>query len=367
MRFTCEQTILSDALGSCIHAVSAKSTITALEGILLNADESVTLSAYNFKTAICKTFFASVYKTGKYVLNARMFYDIVKKLPDDMVEVSIEQNMTATIKCGASEYNIMATAAEEFPALPEVSKNSGIAIQNKMLKTMINDTIFAISDNENKPIHTGSLFEIEGTNLNLVSVDGYRLALRREEVANQSGESFSFVVPGDTLRDVMRLLPENEELTHIFPDKKHALFEIADTLVTTRLLEGEFLDYRRAIPENLPYVMQVDVKKLQTSVERVSLIISERLKNPIRCVFFDSSVKLSCTTTLGRATDECEIGFCPETIEIGFNNKYMIDALRACPDAVVNVGLSDGISPCVLRPVEGEHFVYLILPVRLKQ
>lgn len=367
MKFTCEKALLLDGISSCIYAVSAKSTITALEGLLITAQEQVTLAAYNFKTAILKTFDATVYTEGKFVLNARIFHDIVRKLPDDIVEITIDQNFTTTIKCGAAEYNLIATAADEFPQLPSVSKNQGIKVENNILKDLINQTVFAVSDDENKPIHTGCLFEIADQNVTVVAVDGYRLALRRTLIDNPSGDSFSFVVPGETLKDILRLLPENDEGSFIYPDKKHALFEIENTLVITRLLEGEFLDYHRAIPKNHTVELEINVKALQTTVERVSLIISERLKNPIRCVFFDSMVKVSCITTLGRAYDECPISFCPDQIEIGFNNRYIFDVLRACPDETIKLRLIDSVSPAIITPVEGDDYVYMVLPVRLKQ
>lgn len=367
MKFTCEKFLLQDAISSCIHAVSSKSTITALEGLMITAGEHVTISAYNFKTAIIKNFDATVYRQGSYVLNARIFYDIVRKLPDDIIEITVEDNFSATIKSGVSEYNIIATSAEEFPELPSCIRRSGIKIKNSVMKSLIEQTVFAVSDNETKPIHTGCLFEGVENGLTVVAVDGYRLALRKEEIENESGESFKFVVPGDTLKDILRLLPENDESTVIYPDKKHALFEIDNTVVITRLLEGEFLDYNRAIPQTSKVNLTIDVKAIRESIERVSLIISERLKNPIRCIFFNTSVKISCITALGKAYDETPVSFCPEEIEIGFNNKYIMDALKACSDETVTLGLTDGVSPAVIRPTEGDKYIYMVLPVRLKQ
>lgn len=367
MKFTCEKLLLLDAISSCIHAVSSKSTITALEGLMITARENVTISAYNFKTAIIKTFDANVYSEGRYVLNARIFFDIVRKLPDEIIEIEIDERFTTTIKSGVSEYNIIATSAEEFPEIPSCSKSNSIGIKNTTLKNLIDQTVFSVSDNETKPIHTGCLFKVTQNRLSVVAVDGYRLALRREQVENQSGEDFKFVVPGDTLKDILRLLPENEEITTIYPDQKHALFEIENTIVITRLLEGEFLDYNRAIPQNTGVKINVDTRQIRESVERVSLIVSERLKNPVRCIFFDTSVKISCTTALGRAYDECPISFCKDQIEIGFNNKYILDALKACQTDQIVLGLTDGVSPAVITPLEGDSFVYMVLPVRLKQ
>lgn len=366
MHFSCEKSILNDAVSVCIHAVASKSSVPALEGLLITAGSTVSVCGYNFKTAIQKSFDADITQTGAIVINARIFSEIIRKVPDDIIEISVDDRLMTTIKCGASEFNIMATSAEEYPDLPSVDSNAGVRVPNSVLREMISRTSFAISDNENKPIHTGSLFEVEGDQLTIVSVDGYRLAIRRSECQNLRHENFHFVVPGDTLRELSRILPEDDETTTICPEQKHALFQFSGTVVTTRLLEGEFLNYRSAIPADQPIKLEIDVKALTAAVERVSLIISERLKNPVRCLFDEHGLKLSCITALGRSYDELEMAPCPEPIEIGFNNRYLLDALRAVDGDTCILELKSGLSPCILRPVEGDDFTYLVLPVRLK-
>ncbi len=367
MKFSCEKAVLNEAISVCIHAVAAKSTISVLEGLLLTAKDELTVCGYNFKTGIKKTVSAEIAETGAIVLNAKIFNDIVRKLPDDRIEISSDDHYMTTIRCGMSEFNIIGASAEEFPELPNVEKSDGIALSCRLLRSMIDHTVFAVSDNENKPIHTGSLFEIQDNKLTVVSVDGYRLAMSQEEIQNAGGRQLSFVAPGETLKEVSRILPDSDdELIHIYPERKHALFEIDGALITTRLLEGEFLNYRNAIPTDCAIQLEIDVKSIINCVERVSLIISERLKNPIRCCFEEESLKISCITSLGRAYDECPIPNCPEKIEIGFNNRYLLDALRACPEDKVILELKSSLSPCVIRPVEGEKFLYLVLPVRLK-
>ena len=366
MRFSCEKAILNDAISVCIHAVASKSSIAALEGLLITAESTVSMCGYNFKTAIQKSFDADVSEKGVAVINARVLSDIVRKLPDDVIEISVDEKLMATIKCGASEFNIMASAAEEYPDLPDVDSDAGVKVRNSVLRDMISRTSFAISDNENKPIHTGSLFEVEDLSLTVVSVDGYRLAIRRAECENLRHGAFHFVVPGDTLREISRILPEDDDFTTICPERKHALFQFSGTLVTTRLLEGEFLNYRSAVPADQPIRLEIDVRSFIESVERVSLIISERLKNPVRCLFDGNSLKLSCITALGRSYDELPIPNCPEPIEIGFNNRYLLDALKAVSDEKCILELKSGLSPCVFRPIEGDEYTYLVLPVRLK-
>ncbi len=366
MKFFCEKELLADAVSVCSRAVSSKSTISVLEGLLISADEQVSVCGYDLKTGIRCSFEANIEKKGTIVLNARIFGDIIRKLPDDVVEISVDEKMITTIKCALSEFNIIGSSAEEYPVIPEVDKEKKISVPQGLLKHMISETVFAVSENENKPVHTGTLFEIEGNFISLVSVDGYRLALRKEKLEADLEDS-SFVVPGDTLREIERLLAESDDPVELFSDQKHILFQIGNVVITARLLEGEFLNYKNTIPKEFSAQYTVNVRSLIESIERVSLIVSERLKNPVRCLFAGGSIRLSCVTSIGKAYDECPFSGKGDDIEIGFNHKYLLDALKACPDETVLVELKSGLAPCVMRPADSsEKFVFLVLPVRLR-
>jgi len=367
MRFSCEKNLLHDAISVCMHAVSSKASTPILEGLLVLAGDCVTICGFNYKIGIQKSFPAVIHENGGIVISARILGDIVRKMPGDTVEISADEKLNVTVKCGAAEFNLMGSAPQDFPSLPQVAARTGIKLHCDLLRDMISGTVFAVSTNENKPIHTGALFEVGEHSLGLIAVDGYRLAIRREQMENLSENAFKFVVPGETLRELQRILPDDaESICEIYPERKHALFEFGETVVTTRLLEGEFLNYASAVPADQPVSLLVDRHEIIAAVERVSLIISERLKNPVRCVFDGPTLKLSCVTALGRSFDECDIPFCEQKVEIGFNNRYLLDALRACPDDQVLLQLKGSLSPCTLRPVEGDAFTYLILPVRLK-
>ncbi|MCX7614917.1 MAG: DNA polymerase III subunit beta [Clostridiales bacterium] len=366
MKFFCEKSLLSEAVSICSRAVSSKSTISVLEGLLITADEKISVCGYDLKTGIRCSFSANIEKNGSVVLNARIFGDIIRKLPDDMVEISVDEKLVTTIKCAFSEFNIIGTSADEYPVIPEVNTEKKISVPQRVLKHMISETVFAVSENENKPIHTGTLFEIDGGYLSLISVDGYRLALRKEKLENEC-EECSFVVPGDTLKEMERLLQDTDDVIYLYPDKKHILFQLNDTVITARLLEGEFLNYKNAIPKDFTAQYTVSVRNFIDSIERVSLIVNERLKNPVRCYFANNAIRLSCVTTLGKSYDECPFTGKGNDIEIGFNHKYLLDALKACPDDTVIVELKSGLAPCVMRPTDGsDKFVFLVLPVRLR-
>ncbi len=369
MQFSCEKSILQEAISISSHAVSSKSTIALLEGLLITADKDnhLTLCGYNMSMGIRVTNGAMVTEPGTAVLNARLFGDIIRKLPDDVVYVETNESLLTTIRCGRAVFNLVASDAAEYPKLPEVENNENpIILPQNMLKSMIAQTIFAVSDNETKPVLTGCLFEIEGQRLNVAAVDGYRLSVRRETLEAPVSGDVKFVVPGSALREVERILSDSDTEVEIYPGSHHILFRIGDTVLITRLLEGEFLNYRAAIPTDAAFVITADVQQLVRSIERVSLIVSERLKNPVRLDFDGDLLKLSCITAIGKSYDEYRYEGDVTSLEIGFNNRYLLDALRACPSEKVRISLKGSLNPIVFTPEEGDAFTYLVLPVRLK-
>lgn len=367
MKFSCEKALLQAAISTTSRAVSPKSSIPALEGILLEAGNDLRLTGYNLETGIRTIVPADIREEGTLVLGARLFGEIVRKLPDDIVTFQSE-NYMVNIKCGMSEFNILGTDPEEFPELPTVEYQNSLILPQSRLKAMINQTLFAVSDNESRPIHTGSLFEVDSNGLTIVSVDGYRLALRHEAIDKKEGaETFSFVVPGAALSEVEKICSDVDEPASVTQGARHVMFKVGDTMLVSRRLEGEFLAYRQAIPRNNTIHVEGETRALLSSIDRVSLIISDKLKSPLRCVFDSNLLKISTKTAIGDAYDECPLSGDGGGLEIGFNNKYLMDALKAAPADKVRLELTTGVSPCVILPTEGEeNFLYMVLPVRLK-
>lgn len=367
MKFSCEKALLQAAISTTSRAVSPKSSIPALEGILLEAGSDLRLTGYNLETGIRTIVPADIREEGTLVLGARLFGEIVRKLPDDIVTFQSE-NYMVNIKCGMSEFNILGTDPEEFPELPTVEYQNSLILPQSRLKAMISQTLFAVSDNESRPIHTGSLFEVDSEGLTIVSVDGYRLALRHESIDKKEGaETFSFVVPGAALSEVEKICSDVDEPASVTQGARHVMFKVGDTMLVSRRLEGEFLAYRQAIPRNNTIHVEGDTRALLSSIDRVSLIISDKLKSPLRCVFDSNLLKISTNTAIGDAYDECPLSGDGGGLEIGFNNKYLMDALKAAPADKVRLELTTGVSPCVILPTEGEeNFLYMVLPVRLK-
>ena len=368
MRFSCEKVLLQGAIAISSRAVSAKSSIPALEGLLLQADQGLTISGYNMQTGIRTRLTADVAEAGALVLNARLFGDMVRRMPDDVIVFSTDDSQTMVhLECGDTKFDIAALGAQDYPELPAVENQFSFSIPQKTLKSMIGETLFAVSTNESRPVHTGSLFEVGEKELTVVSVDGFRLALRREAVERADGESFRFVAPGSALGEVEKICAETDDPAAVTLGDRHLLFEMGDTQLICRRLEGEFLDYKNVIPRKNPIVLTVDPKSLITSIDRVSVVISEKLKSPVRCVFGQNRVSLSARTASGEASDVCQISGDGKDLEIGFNNRYLMDAMRYCPADLVRLELNTGISPAIIVPAEGEeNFLYMVLPVRLK-
>lgn len=367
MKFTCEKHLLQTAVATALRAVSGKSPIPALEGILLEAGTTVRVTGYDLKKGIYTQFDADVTEAGAIVISARLFADIIRSLPDDIVSISCDDSARIAISCGETDFSIMGILADDYPELPTVDQQNAIVLPENLLRTMIGQTIFAVSDSESRPIYTGALFEIEDNQLTVVAVDGYRLALRKETIEGGDQTACSFVVPGNSLSEVEKICADREDLVRIVVGSKHISFAIGDTVLISRRLEGEFLNYKNSIPSSFSTQVIGEKVAILKAVERVSLIIDDKTKNPLRTVFQDQELRFHCTTALGRAEDRCPIEGSGNGLEVGFNNRYLLDALKAAPSEKLKICVNHSNSPCIFLPGDdSDNFTYMVLPVRLK-
>lgn len=365
MHIICDKSKLTEAVSTVSRAVSSKSTLPALEGILLKAsDGTITLSGYDLEMGITTSIAAEVREPGEIVLSARLFSDMVRRMPSENVTILSDEKLLTQIIGGSTEYTILGMSAQEYPEMPSLTDSVSISLSRAMLKSMITQTLFAISVSDAKPILTGSLFEISENDITVVSVDGYRMALRRESV--KAGQPIKFVVPGKALHEIAKLLDDSEEAVTMMVSRKHIIINIGGYSVISRLLEGDFLDYRSAIPAEDKMAVTVSVRDFMQSIERTSLLISDRLKSPLRIKLEGSLVKISCSTTMGKAYDEFEAEGITEALEIGFNSKYLLDALRSCECDRVKLLMTSPRSPVKIVPLDSDDFLFLVLPVRLK-
>lgn len=369
MDIICDRKKLCDSLVKISHAVSPKSTIPALEGILLKTQENtLLLTSYDLELGISTSIDCTVNQPGAIILNARLFTDIARRMDAEQISLTVSENNAALLKGGHSEFKIMGMDASEFPELPQFNRegsgNETFSLPQGLLKSMIDQTLFAVAVSDMKPAHKGILFSLAEGTLTLVAVDGYRLALRRESSLYQG--SLSFIVPGKTMGELSKLMKDEEdELAQVAVAGKHIFFTLNDCFLFSRLLEGEFLDYEKAIPASHKTQVTVDVRRLTEGLERVSLLIADRLRSPVRCEFAGESVKLSCQTSMGGAVDLIDGEMDGETVEIGFNSKYFVDALKAAGCEKAKLLLSGPLSPMTIVPKDGDKFLFLVLPVRL--
>ncbi|MBQ3000829.1 MAG: DNA polymerase III subunit beta [Oscillospiraceae bacterium] len=365
MRFTCEKSMLVTALNITGRAVAPKSAITALEGIYCDASTDLTFTGYNMETAVIYRVDAEILDAGKCVFPARLFGDIIRRLPEGPVTVAVDENYKVSVRAGYSAFTISAEPAEDYPSLPDVGSGRNVSLPQSALKELIGSTIFAVSENQGRPIHTGVKFEVETDKVSAIAVDGFRLA--RRTFPADAGTEISFVVPAQGLKEVEKILVDNDDEVSFTLDSKHILFSLGDATLICRLLEGDFLDWRKVVPTNSPIKLTANVADLSSAIERVGLIVSEKYKSPVRCVFSEQVLQLRTNTTIGAAEDRCAIAGDGKDLEIGFNVRYLADALRVIPSEEVVLELTNSLSPIVFTSAEEKYdFSYMVLPVRIK-
>ena len=367
MRFTCEKSMLVAGLNITGRTVAQKSSLSVLEGILCRASAGLSLTGYNMETAITYQIDAEVNDPGTCVLPAKLFGDIIRRLPEGPVTVVVDENYKVSIRAGYASFSISAENAEDYPELPDVGSGRPVFLPQKALRELIGGTIFAVSDNLSRPIHTGVKFEVSEDAISAIAVDGFRLARRTFHPDSATGRNLSFVVPAQGLKEVEKILADTDEDASFTLGTKHILFQIGGATLICRLLEGEFLDWKRVVPTNCPIKLTAYVSDLSSSIERVGLIVSEKYKSPVRCTFSNQVVNLRTNTTIGAAEDRCSVAGDGKELEIGFNVRYLADALRAIPSEEVVLELTNGLSPIVLTPAEDKYdYAYMVLPVRIK-
>ena len=371
MKLICEKDKILKALNSVTKAVAVRTTMPILEGILIQTnDNEIKLTTYDLEIGIeyiindCK-----VEEQGATVVNAIMFTEIIRRLPDTDISIEVNDKNLLVIECEGSLYKLATMNPDEFPELPKISVENSIEIEQTILKDMIRKTIFAVSTEENRPIFTGCLFEIENNKLTLVAVDGFRLALRNIYL-NKETNNFSAVIPGKTLNEVNKILLDSFDMIKIGVSKNQALFEMDNCKIVTRILEGEFLNYKSVIPSNWETRIKVNKNNLQDCFERISLISSSSVekekKYPVKVSVEIGKVTISCTNQTGDAKEEIYVSTEGKNIEAGFNPKYFLDSLKAIDEEEVYVELGTNISPCLIKPVDNNNYTYMILPIRLK-
>ncbi|NLW79814.1 MAG: DNA polymerase III subunit beta [Ruminococcaceae bacterium] len=364
MKFTCNTKALASAVAGVSRAVTATSAVPVLQGILIRAEGfKLELTGYDLEMAITTTLEANVTEPGEIVLPAKLLGEMVRSLPAEELTVSSEESLSTRITGGITEFDILGMSAADFPDLPAPGADHAFEIDAAELAGMLGMTLYAVSTDDKKPAHTGALFSIEPGEVTIVALDGFRLAITKHPVITD--REISIVVPAKTAAEVSRLMGDAGENIRVDANKRYVVFSGGNYTVMSRLIEGEFLNYKTVLPEGFKTRVVVDVPAFEAAIERCSVIITERLKNPLR-VSFGEVIDIRCQTPLGRVSDQLPAEIEGDHVEIGFNYRYLLDALRNAGCDRVVLELSGPLSPAKILPAEGDDFLFLVLPVRFK-
>lgn len=367
MKIVCEQSSLSSAVTNVQRAVSTKTTLPALEGILIRAENGkIKLCGYDLEIGITTTIDAQIEKEGAIVVNAKLFGDIVRRLPNNVINIETDDKYITYISSGEVKYQIVGMYPGEFPDLPSFDEIDDITIQSQLLKNMIKQTIFATSDDLSKMVYTGALFEFENNVFRIVAIDGIKMAIRKEDVSYD--KESRFIVPKKALNEILKLgSDDDEEEIRIITGQRHAIFKIKNYSIFTRLIEGTFIDYKKTIPPTVNTETCVVARDFINSVERMSLLTSEKIQSPIRLHFSESEISLSCSTTIGKANDSIKALVKGRELEIGFGNKHLLEALRNTDSDIIKIELFDGSTAMKITPTEGDSYLFLVVPMLLQR
>lgn len=367
MKINCNKDVLLGYINIVNKAVSVKSTMRILECILLTANEKgFTMTANNLELGIQTTAIdAEILVFGEIAIEAKIFLDIVRRLNGDTVTIESSDKDGITITDGSSCFTIMGQNGTDFPELPQVAQEEAYQMGQNELRNLIRQTIFSIAQESTKQILTGEYFEMKEKSLRIVSVDGYRISLRKTELQGDFADK-SVVVPGKTLMELMKILSQDEEdqVTLYFTDK-HVLFDLGMATVVSRLLEGEFIRYENNFTTDFKTRITIGVHTLIQALERASLVSRDNRKTPVKLDLRPNALILTAKSDMGTAYEEVSIEMEGDEMQIAFNPRYLIEALRAIDEEEVYIRFSGTLNPCIISPLSGDRFQYLILPLRM--
>lgn len=368
MRFRCDKDKLADALNISLKAVSSRSTLPILQSFLLKSDGNLVKCIGNdLEMGIEATLNADVEEEGMIAVHARMFFEIVKKMPDGEITISSEGS-TVKISSAHSEFNINAEDSKEFIMLPTVEKNNPLILSQGILKKKIAQTIFSISIDDNRKVLQGELFDIIDNRVNLVAIDGYRISIQTMDLKADYPDT-SVIIPGKTLSEIQKILSSEEdvEIAIYFTDK-HILFEMNQTIVVSRIIEGSFPKYLQMFSEDFKTSVEINRHKLLYGIERAALLARESKKAPVKLELKENSLIITSNTELGTVYEEIETNHTGDSLVIAFNPRYLLEALKAIEEEMVNLRFTISSNPCIIRPTlndKNQDYKYLILPIRM--
>lgn len=365
MKIICLKENFTEAINIVQKAVSTRSTLPILDGILVEAEDNVKLTGYDLETGIECSFDADIIEKGSIVINSRMLGEIIRKLPDETVKLETGTGNSVVIESGNAHFSIKGLDSEGYPKIPTVEDYEKTVLPQQDFREMIHQTIFAVSNDESRPVLNGCNISCSNGIVEMVAIDGFRLALRRKAVKGEIPD-VSFIVPGKSLNEAGRIAENTKDAIEIYKSTNHIMFDTGKVKMVSRLIAGEYMNYNSIIPKTADTTIIVAPDVLLSAIERASLIItSDERKFPVRLMTNDNDVLvISSNTEIGSAREEIGISLNGSKIDIDFNPKYFIDALKVIREEEVSISFNGNMGPCVIRPSEGDDFAYLVLPLR---
>lgn len=363
MKLVCSKSNLLSGVQIVSKAVPNKTTMSILECILVDATKGViTLTANDMELGIETTIDGDILEKGIIALDAKIFLEIVRKLPDNDITIQTDENYKTTITCEKAKFNIIGKSGEDFSYLPVIEREESISVSQFTLKEVVRQTIFSISDNDNNKLMSGELFDIHDNEMKVVSLDGHRISIRKIEL-RENYKPRKVVVPGKTLNEISKILSgDTDKFVNIFFTSKHIVFEFDDTTVVSRLIEGEYFRIEQMLSSDYETKVKVNKRELLSCIDRATLLVKEGDKKPIIINITDGDMELKINSALGSMNENIDIDKQGKDLMIGFNPKFLIDALRVIDDEQVDLYMVNPKAPCFIKDEE-ESYIYLILPV----
>ena len=366
MKFTCDKNVLLEALNVVCKAASQSSNLELLKGIKIQAEDKLVLTGTDLEISIQSIIETNILEEGSIVLDSRIFPEIVRKLPDGMMTF-VSNGLSVDILSKSMKFSIQGLSSDGYPEVKKIEDGNEIKIHSKSLKDIIKKTIFATCINEARPVLSGAKVEVSGSLISMIALDGTRLAVKSEIIPETGLNNLEFIIPGRTLNELLKVLKDDESEVNMIIYENNVMFKFENYVLTSRLLEGEFLDYTKTIPSDCRLKIKINTKELTDTVERASIIINfdDPKKIPVIFDIKNSCINVDCFSKFGDFHEEIEIADSGE-IKIGIRSKLLLDALKSIDDNEVILELTSDLGPMVLKPVEGKGFLYMVLPVRLR-
>ena len=363
MHIICDKSKLIEGMNIVMKAIPGKTTMMILECVVIEVkDNQIKLIANDLQLGIETLIDGEIKQEGSVAVGAKVFFEIIRKLPSDNVSITVDEDYHMNISCGKAKFNIMAKATDEFPYLPNIVKDKNVNISQFTLKDIIRQTVFSISDNENAKVMTGELFEIHDSELKVVSLDGHRISIRKVKL-NQSYDDVSVIIPGKTLIEISKIINGgmDDEVSIFFTDK-HVLFEFEDTIVLSRLIEGEYYKIDKMLSTDYETRVTVNKREMLECIDRSTLLLKESDKKPVIIDVQDDYMKFAMNSAIGSMDEDIDASKEGKDILIGFNPRFLMDALRVIDEDEITMYMINPKAPCFIRDQE-ETYIYLILPV----